>query len=224
MKCSNIQLFFVISKGKHSSYSWIPRSPGPPEGSSKGVTQDTESEWNNLYISGILLQSLIPGKQKTFEVHFVCIAPSWMRSALIHLFSRAEPNRIVYWIWNWIFNFLWSAKEFEKEEKIATNYFDTTIFPSNIAYFAEDCPWEPNTIQVNQVHHQKLNMWEVIWELMFLSMVFSILFYWKTDTHYRISSMILLAENLFVRFMRQCWQVMQVFKRAEGHHVWLVCE
>lgn len=170
----------MVSKRKHSSYSRIPRSPWPPEGNSKGVTQHTVSVWNNPYVSVILLLSLIPGKQKTFEVHFVCIALSWMRSALIHFFSRAEPNWIVYWIWNWIFIFLWSTREFEKEEKFATNYFDTTIFPSNTAAFPKDWPWKPNTIQVNQVYHQKWNVSEVIRELMFLlPMVFSIFFLGK---------------------------------------------
>lgn len=212
----------MVSNGKHRSHSWISRIHGPPEGSSKGIV----SVWNNLDVSSILLPSLIPRKQKAFEVHLVCIALSWMRSALIHFFSRPEPiNWIVYWILNWIFIFLWSSGEFEKEQKFATNYFDTIIFPLTIAVVPEGWPWKPNTIQVNQVHHQKWNVSELICELMFLlTAVFNIFFSWKTDTHYSISSIIPLAEKLFGRFMRHCWEFMHVFKRTEGHHMWMVCK
>lgn len=167
----------MVSNGKHRSHSRISRIHGPPEGSSKGIV----SVWNNLYVFSILLQSLIPRKQKAFEVHLVCIALSWMRSALIHFFSRPEPiNWIVYWILNWIFIFLWSSREFEKEQKFATNYFDTIIFPLTIAVVPEGWPWKPNTIQVNQVHHQKWNVSELICELMFLlTAAFNIFFLGK---------------------------------------------
>lgn len=119
-------------------------------------------------------------KQKAFEVHLVSIALSWMRNALIHFFSRAKTNWIVYGILNWIFIFLWSSGEFEKEQKFATNYFDNIIFPWTMAVFPENWPWKLNTIQVNQVYHQKWNVSELICELMFLlTMVFNTFFLGK---------------------------------------------
>lgn len=194
---------------------------GPPEGSFKG----TVPVWNNLYVSSTLLQSLISRKQKAFELHLVCIALSWMRSALNHFFSRAEPNWIVYWILNWIFIFLWSSGEFEKEQKFATSYFDTIIFPLTIALFPEDWPWKPNPIQVNQIYHQKWNVSKLICELMFLlTMSFNIFFSCKTDTHYSVSSMIALAEKVLVIFMRHCWKFMHIFKRTGGHRIWIICK
>lgn len=163
-----------VSSGKYSPYSWISKIHGLPEGSFKGKV----SIWNNMYVSSIFLQSLIPRKQKAFEVHLVCFTLSWMRNALINFFSRAKPIWIVYGNLNPIFISLWSSGEFEKEQKFATNYFDTIIFPLTTAVFPEDWPWKPCTIQVNQVYHQKWNVSELICELIFLlTMIFSIFFF-----------------------------------------------
>lgn len=57
-------------------------------------------EINYMFLASSYSPFLIPRKQKVFKVHLVCFALSWMRNALIHFFSRAEP----------ILNSLWDLK------------------------------------------------------------------------------------------------------------------